>query len=269
MPRRDDEPRRQTRGRRPAGDDKRSDRGRAGKAPPAAAAARSGGERRCPETVSDGLVLAAVARAYRHRTAEGAEVSFWNIIDHLAITKRTKASRDVRAGLQALHSDRLVRSSRRHGIIVWGLTWAGKRRLERELRSTDPPILPESPQHRAWRAARDLAVQEIERFRDALRAVVNDAVELADADPPADSDAWFVLAKRLQRAAWVLGSATHCLHEWREPSDERADIDTQEEPGEEKLPEEERNRRRARRSSRRNTVLWREATSASADDGRS
>lgn len=90
-----------------------------------------------------------------------------------------------------------------------------------------------------------------------MRAAVKDALDLAGADPPAHSDAWFELAERLRHAARVLGSATHCLHEWREPSDERADIDTQEEPGDEKLSERERRSRHARRAGRRNTVLWR------------
>lgn len=265
MPKRDGKPRRKTDGERRAGDGKRSDRGRAGKAPPSGGTTSAGAERRQSEGVSDGLVLAAVDRAYRHRSTEGSEVPFWNIIDHLAIAKRTNAARDVRARLVALQIDGLLHNTRRHGVVVWGLTWGGKRRLERELRSTNPPRLPESPQHRAWRAARDLARQEIERFRDTLRVAAHDAVELTDADPPAHSDAWFVLAKRLQRAAWVLGSATHCLHEWREPSDERADVDRQEEPGEGRLADEERRSRRARRAGRRNTVLWREQTSAYAD----
>jgi hypothetical protein len=205
--------------------------------------------------MSDGLALAAVARAYRHGSAEGRDAGFWGIIDHLAIAKRTRAARHVRDRLEALHGDGLVQSSRRHGVVVWGLTPAGERRLEREFQSADPPRLPESPQHRAWRTARSLAAEEIDRLRDIQLAVLVDALDMADSDPPATSKAWFALAERLRRAAWTLGSATYCLHEWREPSDEQADIDTYEGLGEEKLTDEQR-RIRARSAGRRNTRLW-------------
>lgn len=63
--------------------------------------------------------------------------------------------------------------------------WAGKRRLEREVRSSCRPDLPESPQHRAWRNARELAAQESERLRAAPETTVNEAAQLAAADPPA------------------------------------------------------------------------------------
>lgn len=233
-------------------------RARARKAVPATEAASTGGAPRQVDAVSDGLVLAAVERAYRHSRAEGLDAPIWHILDHLAITRRTKAAREVRARLDALDANGLVLCSRRHGVVVWGLTSTGKRRLKRQLRSADAPRLPESPQHRAWRTAKDLAGQEIERLRDDLRGVVIDALDLAAADPPANSDAWFVLAERLQHATRVLGSATYCLHEWREPSDEQADVDTLEQSGEQKLPQEERRSRHTRRAGRRNTTLWRE-----------
>jgi DNA-binding transcriptional ArsR family regulator len=206
---------------------------------------------------SEGLVLAAVARACLHRSRESG-VPFFEILDHLAIRKRTNASRDVRAHLDALREAGILRCSREHGVVVWSLTSAGDGRLERELHSADPPSLPESPQHRAWRNAHELAEQEIERFREELRATASGALELVDADPPVRSDVWFTLARDLRSAAWVVGSAIHCLHEWREPTDDRADVDNHQEPGEESLLEEERNARRARRAGRRNTTLWRD-----------
>jgi len=43
--------------------------------------------------------------------------------------------------------------------------------------------------------------------------------------PPAFSDQWFELAERLRSDCWMLGSASHCLHEWAEPDDRYADID--------------------------------------------
>lgn len=215
----------------------------------------AGGKPRASEAVSDGLVLAAVARAHRHGSPEGRDAGFWGIIDHLAIANRTRAARHVRDRLDAMQGEGLVRSSRRKGVVVWGLTSAGERRLERDLRSADPPRLPESPQHRAWRTARSLAAREIDRLRDMQLAVLVEALDMADSDPPATSDAWFALAERLRRAAWTLGSATYCLQEWQEPSDERADIDTYHELSEETLTDEQRGIR-ARSAGRRNTHLW-------------
>jgi hypothetical protein len=52
---------------------------------------------------------------------------------------------------------------------------------------------------------------------------------LLDADTPAPSDAWQRLAGQLQSRCEQLRCATYCLHEWPEPSDASADIDT--EPG--------------------------------------
>ncbi len=71
---------------------------------------------------------------------------------------------------------------------------------------------------------------------------ISEALESLDADPVAPSDGWFTLARDLRCAAWIVGSATYCLDEWREPTDDRADVDTHQEPGEETLPEEERQR---------------------------
>jgi hypothetical protein len=39
------------------------------------------------------------------------------------------------------------------------------------------------------------------------------------------SDEWFVLGERLSAACKRVGSATHCLHEWAEPTDAVADVD--------------------------------------------
>jgi len=54
---------------------------------------------------------------------------------------------------------------------------------------------------------------------------------LLDADPPADSDAWFQLGESLRPACRRLGSAVHCLWEWQEPDDAHADIDVNALPG--------------------------------------
>jgi hypothetical protein len=120
-----------------------------------------------------------------------------------------------------------LQRSRRNGIDVWGLTGEGRRRLQRARRTGNVPELPESPQHREWREARATAAQEIERFRQELRDCLARAMLLLDANPPADSDAWFLLGESLRPPCRRLGSAVHCLREWQEPDDAHADIDTE------------------------------------------
>ena len=139
---------------------------------------------------------------------------------------------------------------------TWELTSAGRRRLQRARRAGSVPPLPESPQHRAWRDARTAAAQEIERFRASLRDRLDEAALLLEADEPPHSDAWFELGEALQRACRRVASASHCLYEWVEPHDLRADVDDHLDPIDEGLDPAERARRRARRAGRRNIRLW-------------
>jgi hypothetical protein len=84
--------------------------------------------------------------------------------------------------------------------------------------------LPESPQHRHWREARAAATQRIRGFRTALRRALVEAIVLL-ARNEADSHAWSQIGERLTRECSRLSSATYCLHEWVEPSDDTADTD--------------------------------------------
>jgi hypothetical protein len=207
------------------------------------------------ELPSDGLILTAVERAVRHRGGEAPNVPVWAILEHLQLATRSREARHVRSRLQALQATGSLQRARRHGVPVWTLTRGGRGQLA-DAQSAGGAALPESPQHRAWRQARIAADEEIERFRSDLAAAVDHSARLLDADPPADSDAWFELAERLRRAAWRVGSASHCMYEWKEPDDARADLDGHGEPGDADLAPTERARRRARRAGRRNIRLW-------------
>jgi hypothetical protein len=200
--------------------------------------------------IPDLTVLAAIDRAERHRGRPGVPV--WLIFEHLGIPRR---SRRVRAQLQSLVQDGAIEQRRAHGVDVWVLVPNGHRRLRRAGRVD----LPESPQHRDWRNARTIAAQEIERFRGTLHDTIIEASALLNDTP--GSDAWFELAERIRGAARLLGSATYCLHEWMEPSDDRADIDDHISPADLALDPRERQRRQARRAGRRNTRLWQDADS--------
>jgi hypothetical protein len=81
--------------------------------------------------------------------------------------------------------------------------------------------LPESPQHRAWREAKATAAERIQGFREDFQALLRDGAILL-ADDATDSEAWYALG---ERASSCLGSATHCLRDWQEPSDDACDVD--------------------------------------------
>lgn len=203
--------------------------------------------------LSPELVLAAIDRAERHRARDSRAVPVWAIKDHLGLPPR---SRRIRSHLEVLEAGRLLVRSRRHSINLWGLTSAGRRRLTRARRAGKIGDLPESPQHREWREARRAAETHIAEFRDGVGQAAVETFFLLDADPPAPSDAWFEMAKRLERTLWRLGSATHCLREWAEPEDYRADIDDHQEPDDKRFTPTTRAQRRARRHGRRNINLW-------------
>ncbi len=204
--------------------------------------------------IPDVTVLAAIDRAERHRGRPGVPV--WLIFEHLGIPRR---SRRVRAQLQALVQDGAIEQRRAHGVDIWALAPSGHRRLQGAGRVD----LPESPQHCQWRNARTLAAQEIERFRTMMCDAITEASALLSDTP--GSDVWFELAGRLQGAAWRLGSATYCLHEWMEPGDDQADIDDHVSPADLTLDPRERHQRQARRAGRRNTRLWSDVDSKGTD----
>ena len=145
--------------------------------------------------IPDAMILAAIERAALHRGRPG--VPIWMILEHLSLPRR---ARRVRPQIRALTDAGALATSRAHGVQLWSLTAAGRRQL-------GDVELPESPQHRAWRAARALAEQEIERFRSAMADVLAEATALLDGS--GSSDGWFEMANRLRTAAWRLGSATY------------------------------------------------------------
>jgi hypothetical protein len=208
------------------------------------------------EAPSDELVLAAIERAERHRAKENPAVPAWAILEHLDVARRSATARHIGSRLDVLEAAGSLERSRRHGIPSWELTDDGCRRLQRARREGWLPVLPESPQHRAWRNARTAAAQEIERFHAGLREQLHAAALLLDADPPSQSDAWLELAETLQRSCRRVGSATHCLREWTEPDDARADIDEGVDPADAQLHPSERIHRRALRAGRRNIGAW-------------
>jgi hypothetical protein len=208
-------------------------------------------------------LLAAIARAVRHRR-EQAPAPFWAILEHLAVPRRSAAARELRMQLTTLQRGGLVQRVSQHGIPAWTPTPAGRRRLARLRRAGAAPSLPESPQHLAWRHARATAGLELERFRVALTATLEQAHAMVGAAVPGEanapsSDAWLLLGRRLAWECRRLGSAWHCAFEWPEPEEERADFDElgpARGPGEQDETPAAGMRMRALRAGRRNVRLW-------------
>jgi hypothetical protein len=207
------------------------------------------------EPVSDALVLAAVERAARHREREGEGVMMSDIAEHLGFVHGSWTSRRLRPQFDALIAEGSLARSRRHGVVVWALTETGRGQLERMRRACEVEELPEAPQHRTWRHARARASDRIDGFRAQARQALEEAVRLLDAED-VPSDAWFGVAERLQAACWRVGSATHCLREWREPDDARPDVDDRCDTGDDMLDSEELGRVRYRRAGRRGVWRW-------------
>ncbi len=207
-----------------------------------------------PSEIPAELVLAAIERADRHRARDVHAVPVWAILEHLGIARRSAAARQVRGRLDALKVAGRIEGVRLHGIPAWQITAAGRRYLQRQRRAGNVPELPESPQHAAWRHAHTLAGQEIERFKGDARGYIGEALGLIDADQPAGSDDLYAIGERLQFECRRLASATYCLREWQEPSDDRPDLD-----GVSGDPGEDGALLRARRAGRRNPGNWQRA----------
>jgi transcriptional regulator with XRE-family HTH domain len=169
--------------------------------------------------LADNVILAALGRAELHKGNDRPGVHYLALVEHLGLRKGAVTSRRLRPRLRELVAAGLVREPRRRGHDLLTLTREGKRRLK----AAEPVSLPESPQHRKWRDGRAAAAERIGGFRDDARSALDGAAALL-ASEDAPSDAWYALAGRLERACKRLGSATHCLREWAEPSDDARDV---------------------------------------------
>jgi hypothetical protein len=173
------------------------------------------------EPVSNAQILAAIHRAEVHDKQDDASRS--DIAAHLGFAHNSWTTKRLRPQLDALRAAGQIRDVRRNGLDLLALTAAGRWALEKA-QSAGAVILPESPQHRKWRHSSTMAGDRIDGFREALRASMAEVGALLDAEQT-PSDAWFEFGKRLGAECKRLGSATHCLFEWSEPDDARADVD--------------------------------------------
>jgi hypothetical protein len=185
------------------------------------------------DDVSEVLVLAALERAQRHDERRRTGVVYSVLVQHLGLPMGSATGRRLRPRLRELETSGLVAPTKRHGVVVYELTQRGKRRLKAE----GAVALPESPQHRAWRVARNAAEERVGEFQEDIRRLLGEGGRLLATDAGASED-WFALGELLEKACGRVGSATHCLREWAEPGDDGPDVDD------------------GPRRGRRNTLLW-------------
>jgi hypothetical protein len=168
----------------------------------------------------DALILAAVQRAELHGHHASPGTSYASIVAHLGLRMGSATGRRLRPRFRELEAADLIAPAKRHGSVIYTATPKGGRILK----DAGAVVLPESPQHRHWREARAAAERRIAGLRDDLRAALAEGGILL-ADDGTDSEAWFVFGERFAEACKRLGSATYCLREWAEPSDDAADVD--------------------------------------------
>ena len=192
--------------------------------------------KRTPEGMpSKELVLAAIERAelqrikhddlapHRPRPAQPG-VLLATVKEHLGLAAGGWTTIRLRPIWQALEDAGLIEQSRLRGSHVWTLTAAGQQRLDATRKAGRLGALPESPQHRHWREARDIAGERIGEFRERLRRVLDEAIGMLDAQKQPDSDAWHTLNGRLRLACERLEAASYCLNEWPEPDESVPDV---------------------------------------------
>ena len=183
-------------------------------------------KKRIPEALpQDELVLAAIDRAARHRHPDlrpGIPIAI--LKEHAGLSWGGWSTLQLRPQLERLEAAGLVRLFKSSSRVVWSLTDTGQQRLDdvRAAGKLDP--LPEAPQHRRWRQAREAAHTEIDQLHTDLGVLLDEAAQLHQATSQPSSGAWLDLAGRLGNACKWLGSATYCLHEWPEPDDATADV---------------------------------------------
>lgn len=169
------------------------------------------------------IILAAVERAARHERSD--EVATTTVVEHLGFEPTKETNRLLHSRLDDLrNAGSLTRAARDDGDS-WVLTSEGREELDRRYEAEEVGELPEAPQHRAWREARVEAAVRLERFKDEMGTMLEEAMELLTQFRPPHSSEWIAMSQRLSPAAWRVGSATHCLYEWVEPDDDRPDVD--------------------------------------------
>lgn len=178
------------------------------------------------QPLEEAFVLAAVDRGQRHSPWAERGVPMWIITDHLGLGRGSGPSRRVRPVLDRLARERGWLEARvKHERPNWAVTADGSYMLAQAFPDGADHQLPESPQHREWREATELAARAMPKILAELSACLEEVQALGARERVPSSDEWLALVEPTREAIQRVGFATHCLHEWEEPVDATADVD--------------------------------------------
>lgn len=169
------------------------------------------------EPLTADVVLAALARALRSGPIVDGGVWLSEVSEHLGMRWHGATSRRLQPIMMELVERGLVLRSGRGS--VWALTDTGRCEVERVT-----VVLPESPRHRRWRQARELAIEHHPRLRQRFVTALTMAGDLISAKEPVASNEWVGCKHELARACDALAQVAHVLH-MVEPDDVTSDPD--------------------------------------------
>lgn len=176
--------------------------------------------------LEEAFVLAAVDRGQRHSPWADRGVPLWVVTDHLGLGRGSGPSQRVRPVLDRLTRERgWLELHVQHDRPNWTVTADGSYMLTQAFPDGADDHLPESPQHKEWREARNLAGRVMPKLRAELSARLDEVHELVGRKRTPTSDEWLALVHPLGEAVRRVGFATYCLHQWNEPADATADVD--------------------------------------------
>ena len=176
--------------------------------------------------VSDERLLLAIGRAWDHIAPERTRLHRSQIARHLGFVHNGATTRRLRPQIEKLKRGGYLEEFCKRGARYLRPTGRGERRIAALRRSGDQEPLPESPQHREWRQARNLAderveeiLAELDRALDQARAVRRVSIE----DIDGGSKEVRAMGKRLEARFHLLAIAVYCLFEWPEPEEDACD----------------------------------------------
>jgi len=168
------------------------------------------------------VVLAALARALHSGPIVDGGVWLSEVSEHLGLSWHGATSRRLQPIMTQLVDRGLVRHSNKGSI--WALTDTGYRQAQRVT-----VLLPESPQHRLWRQACELATEHHPRMRQRFITAVKAACDLINAEEPAAPSSWIDCKHELEHACEALAQVAYILNR-AEPDDATPDLDSRAQP---------------------------------------
>lgn len=164
-------------------------------------------------TPTDREVLAALERALRNEETIDGGIWLSEVAQHLAITWHSGTARILQPIMARLSNQGLVRQSRRNSTL-WTLTDDGRKQVAHA-----SVTLPESPQRRRWRQARELAEEHRHQMLQDLIAAIIAATELINACEPVTAKDWQQCGELLTSCCDAMAHVNFALNESVDPKD--------------------------------------------------